>query len=159
MNEIEEPDPKGVSRRTVTKAMAWAVPVIAVRRDGSWRTPASVPPPPVIDFGGACGHTGALQKGCGSDKSLQVPLTLTNPGSDAIVFQITGMLTSNGNDLTDNTSQVFPCMQTTTFDPDNICTPVTPVDVCRWGGERHHSRWHRHSAEVLDRVRLTGELQ
>lgn len=30
MSELEEPTPTGVSRRTVTKAMAWAVPAIAI---------------------------------------------------------------------------------------------------------------------------------
>lgn len=30
MADIEQPEPTGVSRRTVTKAMAWAVPVVAI---------------------------------------------------------------------------------------------------------------------------------
>jgi hypothetical protein len=30
MSELEEPTPTGISRRTVTKAMAWAVPAIAI---------------------------------------------------------------------------------------------------------------------------------
>ena len=30
MSELETPQPSGVSRRTVTKAMAWAVPAVAV---------------------------------------------------------------------------------------------------------------------------------
>ena len=30
MSELEQPTPSGISRRTVTKAMAWAIPVVAV---------------------------------------------------------------------------------------------------------------------------------
>jgi len=51
MTEIENaPEPSGVSRRTVTKAMAWAVPAIAIATP----VPASAASPctPVISFGG-----------------------------------------------------------------------------------------------------------
>ena len=30
MSELDQPTPKGISRRTVAKAMAWSVPVVAV---------------------------------------------------------------------------------------------------------------------------------
>ncbi|MDT0186485.1 hypothetical protein Q9S36_40505 [Microbacterium sp. ARD31] len=123
MSSIEEPGSDGVSRRTVAKAMAWAVPAIAVAATVP-QAAASAPPPPVIDFGGACGNTGALQKGCGSDKSLQVPLTLTNPTAQPIVFQITSMTTANGTDPADVTNAVT-LYSTTAFDPDNICASVT----------------------------------
>ena len=59
---------------------------------------STTPPPPVINFGGACGNTGAQQKGCGGDKTIQVPLTLSNPGLTPIVFQITSMFTCNNCD-------------------------------------------------------------
>jgi hypothetical protein len=71
-------------------AVAYAAPAFA--------TSPYVPPPPVIDFGGACGNTGAQQKGCGGDKTIQVPLTLSNPGLTPIVFQITNMFTCNNCD-------------------------------------------------------------
>lgn len=83
------------TRRTVVRGAAWTVPVIAVAAPIPAFATSHEPPPPVIDFGGACGNTGATQKGCGSDKSLQVPLTLSNPGTEDIVFQITGMFTCN----------------------------------------------------------------
>ena len=83
------------SRRTVVRGAAWSVPVIAIAAPIPAFATSHEPPPPNIDFGGACANTGAEQKGCGSDKSLQVPLTLTNPGPDDIVFQITAMYTCN----------------------------------------------------------------
>jgi hypothetical protein len=130
MSAIEEAGSEGVSRRTVAKAMAWAVPAIAVAATVPTAA-ASAPPPPVIDFGGACGNTGATQKGCGSDKSLQVPLTLTNPTPQAIVFQITSMTTANGTNPADTTSAVT-LFSTTAFDPDNLCFAVTP-STCSGG--------------------------
>ena len=101
MAEFEQPEPHRVSRRTVTKAMAWAVPVVAV----SVATPmasASAPPPPTVDWAGACGTTGSSAKGCGpkdpgsSFNHLQVPITLSNPSASDVVFQITGFGIVNG---------------------------------------------------------------
>lgn len=83
------------SRRTVVRGAAWSVPVIAVAAPIPAFATSHEPPPPVIDFGGACANTGASQKGCGTIKSLQVPLTLSNPGAEDIVFQITSMYTCN----------------------------------------------------------------
>lgn len=83
------------TRRTVVRGTAWTVPAIAVAANAPAFATSNTPPPPVIDFGGACANTGATQKGCGSDKSLQVPLTLTNPGTTAYTFQITSMYTCN----------------------------------------------------------------
>ncbi len=83
------------SRRTVVRGFAWTVPVIAVAAQAPAFATSHEPPPPVINFGGACGNTGARQKGCGGDKSLQVPLTLSNPGPGDIIFQITSMYTCN----------------------------------------------------------------
>lgn len=83
------------SRRTVVRGATWTVPVIAIAAQAPAFAASNVPPPPVINFGGACANTGAEFKGCGSDKSLQVPLTLSNPGTTDIVFRITGMYTCN----------------------------------------------------------------
>lgn len=95
MSDLEEPKP-GVSRRTVAKGMAWVVPAVAVAATVPLASASPViPPPPVINFGAACGNTGAAQKGCGGDKTLQVPLTLTNLTGADVVFQITGMFTCN----------------------------------------------------------------
>ncbi len=84
------------SRRTLVRGVAWSVPVVAVAANApAFATSHDVPPPPVINFGGACGNTGAKQKGCGGDKTIQVPLTLSNPTSEDVVFQITSMYTCN----------------------------------------------------------------
>lgn len=130
MGATEEAGSDGVSRRTVAKALAWSVPAIAVAATVP-QAAASPPPPPVIDFGGACGNTGALQKGCGTDKSLQVPLTLTNPTPQPIVFQITSMVTANGNNPADQ-SLTATLFSTTVFNPDNICNPIN-ASTCSGG--------------------------
>jgi len=88
--------PPGVTRRTVARGAAWAVPAVAVAVPASAMAVSGyVPPPPVITFGNACGNVGAKFKGCGGDKTIQVPLTLTNLGPTDIVFQITSMYTCN----------------------------------------------------------------
>ncbi len=89
------------SRRTVVRGTAWTVPVIAVAAHAPAFATSHEPPPPGINFGGACGNVGNGNKGCGRnntgafDKTLQVPLTLSNPGATDIVFRITGMFTCN----------------------------------------------------------------
>ena len=96
MPDRDQQDPAtkfGVSRRTLAKGAAWSVPAVAVAAAAP--AYASSIPEPTIDFGGACGNTGATQKGCGGEKTLQVPLTLSNPTGTDIVFQITSMDTCN----------------------------------------------------------------
>ncbi len=90
---MTEPTKSGISRRTLAKGAAWSVPAAAVVA----AAPAYAVsiPEPVIDFGNACGNTGATQKGCGGKKTLQVPLTLSNNTNADIVFQITSMYTCN----------------------------------------------------------------
>ena len=83
------------SRRTVVRGAAWTVPAVAIGVAAPAFAASTTPPPPVINFGGACGNTGSTGKGCGGDKTLQVPLTLNNPGATDIVFQITSMFTCN----------------------------------------------------------------
>lgn len=91
----ESPAPRRLSRRTVAQGVAWAVPAVAVAVPATAAAASGETPPPVINFGGACGNTGALQKGCGGFKTLQVPLTLTNLSAVPIFFQITSMFTCN----------------------------------------------------------------
>lgn len=84
----------GVSRRTLTKGAAWAVPAIAVMAPAA--NAAVSGGSVVIDIGKGCANTGTTTKGCGTGKSLQVRLTLNNPGPGDFVFQITSMFTANG---------------------------------------------------------------
>lgn len=79
MTDIEEP--KGVSRRTVTKAMAWAVPAVAVAV--SVPITSASPPPVVFNPGNAsttCKSTGA-GKGCCPPNYYQFKLVFKNNGS------------------------------------------------------------------------------
>lgn len=92
---VEPTESRPPSRRTVTRGAAWAVPALVVAVPARAAAASGEPPPPVINFGGACGNTGATQKGCGGSKTLQVPLTLSNPTPSAYVFQITSMYTCN----------------------------------------------------------------
>ncbi len=81
-NEVAPEQPSGISRRTVTKAMAWAVPAIAVA--------APVPafaasgPKPIVSVGTACKNPGGS---CHVDVlkfGYSVPVTLINNSSEDI---------------------------------------------------------------------------
>lgn len=107
MNPIEDAEPNPVSRRTVTKAMAWAVPVIAVAAT----VPLAAASNPncsstcsggdnrvLLDICDACGSTGNSGKGCipGGENSQywQVPIYLSNPGATDVIFHVTSMTLS-----------------------------------------------------------------
>ena len=86
MSELDQPAPKGISRRTVAKAMAWSVPVVAVA--------AAVPAyaasglPPIVTQGTACKSPGSS---CQTfDKGYQVPVTISNPDPTKTIW-ITGV--------------------------------------------------------------------
>src|SRR4051812_43476894 len=104
MSPIESAEPNSVSRRTVTKAMAWAVPVIAV----ATTVPSAAASNPncsstcsggdsrvLLDICEACGSTGNSGKGCipGGQNSQywQVPIYLRNPGATPLIFHVTSM--------------------------------------------------------------------
>ena len=94
MSEVQGNRVQRPSRRTIAKGAAWAVPVVAIGAPAmALAASGNVPPPPVIDFGGACANTGATQKGCGGDKTLQVPLTIVNDTGADITFVIREMVT------------------------------------------------------------------
>ncbi|RYC07305.1 hypothetical protein [Nocardioides zhouii] len=131
------------TRRTVVRGAAWTVPVVAVATTVPAFAASNVPPPPVINFGGACGNTGAQQKGCGGDKTLQVPLTLSNPGPTDIIFQITAMFTCNcataptsatpGDGTAVGVRGIF-ATPNHTVPSQNDCTLVTPPSPACPGG-------------------------
>ena len=104
MSEVEQS--KGVSRRTVTKAMAWAVPAVALA--------APIPayavsgPPPQITTGAACKSPGNSCKTF--PKGYNVPATVYNPDPVKTIW-ITGLTISNntlGISLTPSTSPALP---------------------------------------------------
>lgn len=79
MSDLEQPQGSGVSRRTVTKAMAWAVPVIAVASPIPAFAASGNGPGYLV--GPACKIPGATnpQKCPGfEDKSYLFPFTFTN---------------------------------------------------------------------------------
>lgn len=86
---IEHPDsesPHGVSRRTVTSAMAWAVPVIAV----AVAAPAYAASQPILQATGAgCklpGNSGNLYKG------YAIGFTADNPYNDPLLIRIDSII-------------------------------------------------------------------
>lgn len=83
MTEIEPQQPGGVSRRTVTKAMAWAVPVIAV----------AAPVPAFAASQGFVSFTGRACKdpGGGQSKYYYFQVTITNTTNAAISVTFTGV--------------------------------------------------------------------
>ncbi|GLI28666.1 hypothetical protein ARHIZOSPH14_29080 [Agromyces rhizosphaerae] len=124
------PESRGVSRRTVTKAMAWSVPAVAVA--------ASVPafaasgPPPVVLVGVACKLPGASLSRCPPEiaqgifagdfsKAFALPVQVTNTTSKAIVLKpsitVTNVRDGDGNPtLAFNVQGIYP----------DYCTPIQP---------------------------------
>ncbi|WP_344737751.1 hypothetical protein [Microbacterium awajiense] len=92
MSDLEQPEEKGLSRRTVTRAMAWSVPAIAIAAPVPAFAASVPPPPPVFDFNKGCATVGNGNGGCaGTDKTPQVPAYATNTSAtDTLVLQITG---------------------------------------------------------------------
>jgi len=96
MSELDDNAP-GVSRRTVTKAMAWAVPAIALAAPA----PASAASPctPVISFGGTSCKCPGSSTGVDFGYILQFCVTLANqcalpPGG--LVATITNIVNNSG---------------------------------------------------------------
>ncbi|GAA1664240.1 hypothetical protein [Microbacterium lacus] len=103
-NEGVQPEQKGVSRRTVTKAMAWAVPAIAIA--------APIPAfaasggPPQVAVGKACKLPGNSAQSCAAifagipgldpNKAFAIPLLVTNNTSKPIVLKPSITITSSG---------------------------------------------------------------
>lgn len=91
MDELE-PQKSGISRRTVTKAMAWAVPAIAIAAPAPAFAISGSPPDVVI--GQACKLPGASNQGCAgvyancpgldTDKAYAFPIQITNTDDQVI---------------------------------------------------------------------------
>lgn len=127
MSEIEEPaPPAGVSRRTVAKAMAWSVPVIAVAATVP-SAAASAPPPPFFDFGKGCATVGNGAGGCsGTPKTPQVPGYATNSTGAPLVLQIIGAQSRVLND-----AQFFSDYTVWNFNGrEDQCAPQVPASGC-----------------------------
>lgn len=122
-NEGVQPEQKGVSRRTVTKAMAWAVPAIAIA--------APIPAfaasggPPQVAVGAACKLPGASATkkcedlfaglpGLDPEKAFAIPLLITNNTNKTIVLKPSITITSSG--LPFNVVGVVP----------DYCTAIAP---------------------------------
>lgn len=104
MSELDQPTPKGISRRTVAKAMAWSVPVVAVA--------AAVPAyaasgsPPTFVVGNACKSPGSSCKTF--DKGYQVPVTITNPDPTQTIYIYSVTIGSVGDCTNLTTAQSIP---------------------------------------------------
>jgi hypothetical protein len=84
--------PKGVSRRTVAKAMAWSVPVVAVAATAPIvaASPPPEPPPPTFDWEKAYKNPGgSCDSPCVPKQSYGVPVLLTNPSQEDFQIQFT----------------------------------------------------------------------
>lgn len=82
----------GISRRTVTKAMAWAVPTIAVASTVPLAAASVIePPPPSFDWANGCATVGNTNHGCAKqDKTPQVPIVVKNPTGVDLQLQVIG---------------------------------------------------------------------
>lgn len=92
MSEFDEQPADGISRRTVTKAMAWAVPVIAIAAPA----PAFAVSGGILEFAGVgCklpGNSNSIYKG------YAFLLSVTNDTNNAVTLNIVS-ITLDGNDL------------------------------------------------------------
>jgi hypothetical protein len=115
-NEFEEPQ-KGVSRRTVTKAMAWAVPVIAVAAP----VPAFAVSGGIIEFSGqGCklpGNSQSIYKG------YAFRMTASNTTNFPVTVNITSATLNNSNLGTVTVVDLNTC--TTFGNPFNIPANTT----------------------------------
>ncbi|WP_308467493.1 hypothetical protein [Rathayibacter soli] len=94
MSENEElgaTEPHTISRRSVAKAAAWAVPVIAMATAAP--AYASSGTPPIITAGAACKLPGSSCKTL-PPKGYQVPATIKNPDPTKTIY-ITGIAITN----------------------------------------------------------------
>lgn len=84
---------RGISRRTLVKGTAWAVPAVAVASAAPAYAVSKLPPPPppVFNWGAGCATVGNGKGGCnGNDKTPQVPVYASNTTSQTLQFQLMG---------------------------------------------------------------------
>ncbi|REJ04934.1 hypothetical protein DY023_11805 [Microbacterium bovistercoris] len=81
----------GVSRRTLVKGAAWAVPALAVATAAPLAAASDpTPQPPVFDVSDGCATTGNGTGCAGGNKTPQVPFTVTNTTTDTLYLQVLG---------------------------------------------------------------------
>lgn len=91
----------GLSRRTLAKGAAWAVPAVAVAAAAPAHAASKLPPPPPPEFNwsSGCATVGNGAGGCnGSQKTPQVPFYASNPTTQTLQFQILGAKFWTDND-------------------------------------------------------------
>lgn len=118
MDEVE-PQKSGISRRTVTKAMAWAVPAIAIAAPAP--AFAISGEPPTVTIGQACKLPGNSQAtncaavfancpGLDASKAYAFPIRIVNE-SDQIIY-ITQVLVDAAGPLNFTVACTFPALCT-----------------------------------------------
>lgn len=106
MTDIEgfgAPENKGITRRTVMKGAAWAVPVVALASSVPAYAASPTPGTPVFDWGAGCATVGNTKHGCAQMSTTpQVPFTVTTPTGKTLGLQILGVKswTQNGTEPT-----------------------------------------------------------
>jgi len=114
--DVESAEPSGVSRRTVTKAMAWAVPAIAVAAT----VPTAVASPSCLDTG-LCFGCAVVHKCCsGGPQALYwacVSFTNNGPVAVTVSFSFTVNTSANGPVMLSGGGSV-PAGETVVFRPE-----------------------------------------
>ncbi|MGA1827845.1 hypothetical protein [Microbacterium sp.] len=127
MSEFEQPQQSGVSRRTVTKAMAWAVPAIAV----------AVPAPAfglasqgiVTLTGRGCKDPGASIPGNPNSKAYYVEVVISNTTANPITVLYTNAIVNGAQPIAPPGFEANPTQ--TVVAANTTCTVV--VRIGNWG--------------------------
>lgn len=131
MGELDNEQSGGVNRRTVAKAIAWAVPAVAVAATvplASASEPAG-PQPPTFNWAAGCATTGS-GSGCANlKKTAQVPVSVHNPTAKDLQLQVIGSKSWNTND-TEPATFTKPAGVYTNNGTQNKCTPRIDVEGC-----------------------------
>lgn len=86
-----------VSRRTVAKGVAWAVPTVMVAGAAPAYAVSPFPPDPSFDWANGCATTGSVSGCANAKKTAQVPFTAKNTTAQELQLQITGVKSWNSN--------------------------------------------------------------
>jgi len=125
----------GISRRSLVKGAAWAVPIIAAAAAAPFASASGGSTTPSFGTGRGCATVGGAGHGCaGQGKTGQVPITVTNTTGSTLYFQVLATkswIWGNAEPTAWNTStSASPFSVWTDNGTQNGCTPKVTATMC-----------------------------